>query len=156
MKSLKKFNFPLKTNQMRRTYITNFNLGSIDLALLVLRLGISFLMLTHGFPKLMTLFGGEEISFLDPYKLGMEASLTLAVIAEFLCSLLLIIGLGSRLAVIPLMITMITAIFVVHVDDPFTRQELPLLYLLVYTVLLITGPGKYALDYYWIKRRKKA
>ncbi|MGB7785247.1 MAG: DoxX family protein [Salinimicrobium sp.] len=141
---------------MKRTYITNFNLGSIDLALLVLRLGISLLMLTHGIPKLFTLFGGEEIQFLDPYGLGIEASLTLAVIAEFICSLLLILGLGTRLALIPLMITMITAVFVVHVNDNFTRQELPLLYLLAYIVLLITGPGKYALDYYWIKRRKKA
>ena len=141
---------------MERTYITNLNLSGIDLALFVLRIGISCLMLTHGVPKLITLFGGEEIQFFDPYGLGVEASLTLAVIAEFLCSILLILGLGTRLAVIPLMVTMLTAIFVVHIDDVFTRQELPLLYLLVYTVLLITGAGKYALDFKWIKRKNKA
>ncbi len=140
---------------MKRIYLTNYNLASIDLALLVLRLGISFLMLTHGIPKLLTLFGGEDIQFFDPYGLGGEVSLTLAVIAEFLCSLLLILGLGTRLAVIPLMVTMLTAIFVVHINDSFTRQELPLLYLLVYTTLLITGAGKYALDFYWLKRKKR-
>lgn len=141
---------------MKKIYTTNYNLPAIDVALLVLRVGISLLMLTHGVPKLITLFGGEEIQFFDPYGLGVEASLTLAVIAEFLCSILLILGLGTRLAVIPLMVTMLTAIFVVHIDDVFTRQELPLLYLLVYTVLLITGAGKYALDFKWIKRKNKA
>ena len=141
---------------MKKIYSTNYNLASIDLALLVLRVGISLLMLTHGIPKLFTLFGGEEIQFFDPYGLGGEASLTLAVIAEFICSLLLILGLGTRLAVIPLMVTMLTATFVIHIDDSFTRQELPLLYLLVYTVLLITGAGKYALDFYWIKRKDRA
>lgn len=139
---------------MKRTYLTNLNLGSIDLALLLLRIGISILMLTHGIPKLMTLFGPEEIQFMDPYGLGVEITFTLAVIAEFLCSLLVIFGLGTRLAVIPLMLTMLTAALVVHINDPFGRQELPLLYLLVYTVLLITGPGKYALDYYWLKRKR--
>ncbi|MGB7841956.1 MAG: DoxX family protein [Salinimicrobium sp.] len=141
---------------MKKIYSTNYNLASIDLALLVLRVGISLLMLTHGIPKLFTLFGGGDIQFFDPYGLGGEASLTLAVIAEFLCSVLLILGLGTRLAVIPLMLTMLTATFVIHIDDNFARQELPLLYLLVYTVLLITGAGKYALDFYWIKRKDRA
>lgn len=140
---------------MKNIYSTNLNLPSIDAGLLTLRIGVSILMLTHGVPKLITLFGSEEIVFADPFGLGQATTLMLAVFAEFLCSLLVLFGLGTRLAVIPLMATMLTAIFIVHASDAFQRKELPIFYLLVYTVLLITGAGKYALDYYWLKRRKE-
>lgn len=139
---------------MNKTYSTNLSLPAIDAGLLLLRIGVAILMLTHGTPKLFMLFGSEEIQFADPYGLGQATTLALAVFAEFICSLLLLLGLGTRLAVIPLMATMLTAIFIVHASDAFQAKELPVFYLLVYTVLLITGAGKYALDYYWLKRRK--
>lgn len=139
---------------MNKTYSTSLNLPAIDAGLLVLRIGVAILMLTHGIPKLLTLFGSEEIQFADPFGLGEATTLVLAVFAEFLCSLLVLLGLGTRLAVIPLMVTMLTAIFIAHATDAFHIKELPIFYLLVYTVLLITGAGKYALDYYWLKRTK--
>lgn len=139
---------------MNKTYSTNLSLPAIDAGLLILRIGVAILMLTHGTPKLLTLFGSQEIQFADPYGLGETTTLALAVFAEFICSILILLGLGTRLAVIPLMATMLTAFFVIHASDPFQDKELPLFYLLVYTVLLITGAGKYALDYYWLKRTK--
>ncbi|SDL14112.1 putative oxidoreductase [Salinimicrobium catena] len=139
---------------MKTTYSTNLSLPGVDAGLLVLRIGVGILMLTHGVPKLITLFGSEEIQFADPFGLGEATTLVLAVFAEFLCSILVLIGLGTRLAVIPLMATMLTAIFIVHATDAFQVKELPVFYLLTYTVLLITGPGKYALDFYWLKRKK--
>lgn len=87
-----------------------------------------------------------NMQFGDPYGLGAEVSLVLAAFAEGICSILVILGLGTRLAVIPLIFTMVTVVFVVHGNDPFGRQELPLLYLLVYITLLITGAGKYSID----------
>lgn len=66
----------------------------------------------------------------------------LAVFAEFGCSLLLLARLGTRLATIPLLITMLVAAFVAHADDPITEKDLHLLYLLVYGVLLLLGSGK--------------
>ena len=112
-------------------------------------------MLTHGFPKLLKLFGGEEIVFADPIGLGQGTTLVLAVFAEFICAILVIIGLGTRLAVIPLIITMFTAGFVIHAADPFQRKELAIIYLSIYIVLLITGAGKHSLDYHWLKKKRK-
>jgi putative oxidoreductase len=140
---------------MQKKYSTNFSLASIDAALLILRLGVGILMLTHGYPKLLILFGSEEINFADPFGLGPAVTLSLAVIAEFLCSILVILGLGTRLAVLPLIATMATAFFLIHAADSFPNKELPAIYLLIYIVLLITGAGKYALDFYWLKRKNR-
>ena len=118
----------------------------LALALLLLRVVAAIFLLTHGIPKLGRLFSGEEIKFMDFMGLGPAVSLSLAVFAEFLCSILVILGAFTRLALIPMIITMATAAFVAHADDPFGTKEKPLLFLLVFVFLLITGPGKYAVD----------
>jgi len=117
-------------------------------ALLLLRIGSGAMILTHGFPKLQRLFGDEPIEFMDFLGLGPVVGLSLAVFAEVLCSFLIIIGFKTRLAVIPLIITMCTAAFVAHAADPFGRKELPLLYAIVFLVILALGPGKYSVDYF--------
>ena len=117
-----------------------------DLGLLIMRLGAGGMMLTHGIPKLTRLFGDEPIKFMDFIGIGPVASLSLAVFAEFFCSILLIIGFKTRLAVIPLMITMLTAAFVAHAADPFGRKELPLLYFTIFVGILIFGGGKFSID----------
>ncbi|WP_026955105.1 DoxX family protein [Algoriphagus vanfongensis] len=121
------------------------------LGMLILRLGSAGMMLTHGIPKINRLFA-DEVKFADPFGLGPTISLALAVFAEVVCSALLILGLKTRLATIPLMITMLTAAFVAHAADPFGRKELPLLYFTVFLVLLIVGGGKYSLDAFWKKK----
>ena len=104
------------------------------------------MILTHGVPKIMRLFSGNEIKFADPFGLGPEISLVLAAFAEGICAILVILGVKTRLAVIPLIITMLTAVFYAHADDPFGRKELPLLYCLVFIALLLSGSGPYSLD----------
>jgi putative oxidoreductase len=69
------------------------------------------------------------------------------VFAEFFCSILLILGLFTRLAAIPLVIGMAVAAFVVHGADPFAAKELSLLYLFIYVALIFTGPGRHSVDY---------
>ena len=140
---------------MKNTYSTNLNLRNVDLGLLIFRLAISALMLTHGIPKLIKFFGSEEIAFADPLGLGEITTFTLAVFAEFVCSVLVILGLGTRLAVIPLIGTMAVAALIVHVPDGFGRQELPLLYLSGWVLLFFTGAGKYSLDWYFMSLKKK-
>ena len=117
-----------------------------DIALLVARLGIAALMLTHGIPKMMMLFSGTPVQF--PAMMGMspELSLGLAVFAEVFCSVLLIAGFATRLAVVPLIITMLVAALIIHGADPFGKQESSLQYLLVYVVLFFTGSGRYSVD----------
>ncbi|WP_319500232.1 DoxX family protein [uncultured Draconibacterium sp.] len=129
-------------NQLFRTKLNN---TSVHLSLLLLRLASGGFMLTHGFPKLQRLLAGE-MQFGDPLGLGPEVSLVLAVFAEFFCSILIMLGLGTRLAVIPLIVTMAVAAFIVHGADPFGRKEMALFYLVSYVVLLLSGSGKFSVD----------
>ena len=122
-----------------------------DVAILLLRVGVSGLMITHGLPKFMKILDGD-FSFPDPIGLGSAASLFLVAFAEFICSILVLIGLGTRFALIPLIITMCVAAFIVHAPDPFSDKELSLFFLLTYIVLFLTGPGRYSMDKFYRKR----
>ncbi len=126
--------------------------NALSTGLLVLRVGVGLMMLVHGWQKL-TGFSEMADSFPDPIGMGSKLSLIAAIGAEVGCSLLLILGLGTRLAVIPLAFTMLVALFVVHADDPWQKKELAALYLLIYATLLLTGPGKFSIDsFIWRKR----
>lgn len=139
---------------MKNLFSTNINVKSLDFILLLLRIAVAAFMLTHGYPKLMKLLAGGEIRFADPFGLGMYFSLVLAVFAEFFCSILVGLGIGTRLAAIPLIITMSVAAFIAHASDPFGRKELALLYLVVFVFLLFTGSGKFSVDYFISKKLK--
>lgn len=137
------------------SYSTILNLRNTDIGIFLLRLGVGGLMLTHGLPKLFKLFGSDPIVFGDPIGIGQELSLMLVVFSEVICSILIIIGLATKLAAIPLFFTMFVAFFIVHADDPFQRKELALFFIIVYLVLFFTGSGKYSLDHYFLKRKSK-
>ena len=132
---------------MKNLFSTKINLKSLDYALLLIRIAVAAFMLTHGYPKLMKLLAGGEIQFADPFGLGMTISLVLVVFAEFVCSILIGIGLGTRLVTIPLIITMLVAAFIAHGGDPFGKKEMSLLYLVMYIFLLFTGSGKFSVDH---------
>jgi len=131
---------------MNRLFNTNYNHRGLDFVLLILRIGIAGLMLSHGIPKLEMLLAGGEIKFMDPIGLGDTATLALAVFAEVICSVLILLGLAVRLAVLPLMVTMLVAIFVAHGDDGLKEKELAIHYLLTYIVLLFAGGGRLSVD----------
>ena len=116
------------------------------IALFILRLAGGALMLTHGWGKMMTLFSGDPIQFADPIGIGQTASLILAVFAEVVCAVLLIAGLFTRYAAIPLIITMLVAALIIHGSDPIGDKELALLYLAIFVAIAILGGGKYSLD----------
>lgn len=138
-------------------YLNTTNSNSVfkDIILLVVRVFIGFAMLSHGFPKLQMLLEGGKIEFFDFLGLGPTISLTLTVFAEFVCSILLILGLFTRVALGFLIFTMIIAGFVVHGADPFEKREMSLIYLSVYLLLMTFGPGNISIDY-MIEKRKRA
>lgn len=131
---------------MKRLFNTNFNQEAVHFMLLVLRVSIASFMMVHGYQKLGSLAAGGEIQFGDPIGVGQTASLYLTVFAEFFCSLFLLFGFATRLATIPLIITMLVAVFIVHAPDGFDKKELGLHYLAAYVFLLVAGPGKYSID----------
>lgn len=122
-----------------------------DLGLLVVRLLTGGMMLTHGIPKIGRLFGDGPVRFADPFGLGPEVSLSMAIFAEVICSGLIILGFKTRWATIPLMITMLVAAFYAHWNDPFGKKELPLLFFTTFLGLLLSGGGKFSVD--GIKRK---
>ena len=104
------------------------------------------MMLVHGLEK----FGKyNEISdkFPDPLGMGSQASLISAIGSEVGCSILLIAGLLTRLAALPLAFTMIVALFIVHGSDPWEKKELAAVYLAAYVAIFFLGAGRFSLDH---------
>lgn len=126
-----------------------------NMGLLVLRVSIGMLMIIgHGWPKLNKLLSREAIQFPDPIGIGSELSFILVVFAEFFCSILLILGTLTRAGLIPLIKTMVVAIFIVKAGKPLDVIELPVLFLIIYVSLFLSGPGKYALSVPLTKKSK--
>ena len=126
--------------------------GFESLALLVLRLGFGLGMITHGLDKFER-WDSMSTQFPDPLGVGSPAlSLGLVVFAELFCAALLVAGLFTRLASIPLIITMGVAFFVIHADDPFQRKELAMAYGVAYLAILFKGAGRLSLDALFLKK----
>ena len=125
-----------------------------DIAALLLRVCFGFTMLySHGWGKFMKLLGDRPIKWADPIGLGPEISLALASFAEVFCAGAIIIGLFTRLATIPLIVTMAVAVFVVHLDDPFKKLEMPIMYLVAYIAIMLIGSGRFSFDHLFRKKK---
>ena len=112
---------------------------------LIIRLFVGFIMLIqHGLPKLMN-FNTKKNVFPDPLGVSSELSLALVIFAEVICSVFIILGLKTRLSSIPLLITMAIAAFIAHAGHPWSKQELPVIYLACYASLIFTGGGAFTL-----------
>lgn len=118
-----------------------------DASLLILRIGFAGMMLTHGIPKISMLFE-SPIKFANPIGVGETVSLILALIGEVIAPILILIGFKTKLATVPVIITMAVAAFVVHANDPIGVKEKALLYLVAFIVVFLAGAGKYSVDGY--------
>jgi putative oxidoreductase len=130
---------------MRRTFSTAINNNGVNIWLLIARLAVGALMLTHGIPKLQSLLSGS-VQFADPFGVGQASTLALTVFAEVFCSILLLLGLATRLASVPLIINMLVAIFYALASQPLVKKELAIFYLIFYLGFLILGGGRYSFD----------
>jgi putative oxidoreductase len=140
---------------MKRIFQTAVNTNQLDYIILLLRITVAVFMITHAIPKMNKLTAGGEIQFPDPIGMGPSISLVLTLFAELFCSILIGFGFLTRLAAFPLIITMAVAAFIVHAGDPFKQKELSLMYLILYIVLFIIGSGKYSVDNFISKKKKK-
>lgn len=136
-KTVTSFPKPIKYTPMKR---------NIDLGLLLLRVGLSGLMLTHGIAKLTAFIGGDTAVAGDPLGLGTLVTSILVLIGEFIAPVLILIGLRTRLASIPVIITMAVAAFVVHAKDPIENKEMALLYLVGFIAIGLMGAGRFSID----------
>jgi putative oxidoreductase len=126
---------------------------TLNFGLLILRVGFGgFMLVAHGWNKLMT-FSERMDSFPDPLGVGSPVSLALAVGAEVVCSALVVAGAFTRLACIPLIVTMLVAALLIHADDPWEKKELAILYLVPFVALFFTGAGALSIDRILMRRR---
>lgn len=131
----------------------NYTPGAINAGLFVLRVGMGVLCATHGFDKIKN-FDAYASQFINFLGIGQAASVGLSIFAEFFCALLVVFGLFTRLACIPLVINFLVAVFVAHGGDIIFYSsearkgtaEHPMLYAIAFLTILFTGPGRYSAD----------
>lgn len=130
---------------MKKLFSTRYTDLSISAALLLLRLGMGGLMIPHGYQKLLGFASGSS-TFPDPFQIGPPWSMALTIFAEFFCAILIMLGLVTRFAAIPLIIAMSVALFFSHDGKIFGDGEHATLFLAGYLALFFTGPGKFSVD----------
>jgi putative oxidoreductase len=133
-------------NRTLRKFLTGRNKNLHEFSLLLLRLALGFMMIYgHAWPKFES-YDLLKFTFPDPLGVGSTLSLQLTLFAEAGCSLFLIFGLWTRIALLPLLFTMGMIIFKINAGAGFQKIEIAILFGLGYLVLLFLGPGKYSVD----------
>ncbi|MGB1074939.1 MAG: DoxX family protein [Flavobacteriales bacterium] len=121
-----------------------------DTGIFVLRVGISAMMLTHGWPKLIKWIAGlaepSAVNFMDFMGMGPFVSLSLCVVGEFVAPIAIIVGWKTKWFASVAAFTMFVAAFVAHAGDSYGDREHALLFLLPFLVLVLTGAGRWSLD----------
>ncbi len=135
----------------------NIRAALLDFGLLTLRIVFGgFMLLGHGIPKLRV-FASKPSEFPDPLGIGNLASFYGAIGAEVVCAALVLLGLFTRVATLPLIFAMAVAAFVMHASDPFfmaggAAKEPAMIYLLGSLAIALTGPGRLSLDFLLMRK----
>lgn len=135
---------------LKRLITFDFLPESRDAGLLALRLIVGLtLLLKHGLEKVEH-FSAMAAHFPDPLHLGAAPSLAIALIGDFVCSILIVLGLGTRWAAAWSFLNILVAWAFVHQFAFFghgaDHGELIVLYLGAMLTLFLTGPGRYSID----------
>jgi putative oxidoreductase len=131
-----------------------------DVTALILRLMLGIVFFPHGMQKLLGWFGGygfEGTMGFFTGKLGIPALFAfLAIMAESLGAIALILGLGTRVAALVIAVEMAVAVMMLHVQNGFFMNwfgiqkgegiEYHLLVIGMGIALMIAGGGKWSLD----------
>lgn len=122
-----------------------------SVALGIIRMIVGLVFILHGAQKIFIYHYTGVVGVF--HQMGIPApalSAALAIMAEFFGGLLLLSGLYTRLAAIPIAFTMLVAITQVHLHAGFFAQgggfEYPLTLLVANIALVIGGSGAFALD----------
>lgn len=128
------------------------------LAPLVARVSVGWVFLLSGWGKLHNL--GQVSAFFTQLGIPFPTfNASMVAATETLGGALLIIGLFSRLAALPLAITMIVAIATAKLGDVSSAADLfglsEFLFIVIFLWIIVAGPGCVSLDAYWCKRCRR-
>lgn len=139
------------TNNSRMAKSAGAGSGASDFGLLVLRVVLGgTLFLRHGIEK-VTHFSQMSSHFPNPIHIGSHASLIYALTSDAICSLLVVLGLGTRVAAFVIAVNLgVVFYFVHHMAFRQEHGELVLIYLAGFIALMFTGAGRFSLDWkFW-------
>jgi putative oxidoreductase len=123
-----------------------------NLAALLLRVLLGGLFVRYGFMK-ASAYNEILPLFQDVIGIGARLSFNLVIFAELVCGFFVLVGLLTRLTIIPIFVTMAVAFFVAHKNDSFDLKAIVLVYLLMAMIVFIMGSGKYSIDALLFKRK---
>ncbi len=126
---------------------TDISAVELSILLLIVRLVIGSMMLSHGIEKIKSYKYLSE-NFPDPLKIGNKMSVNLAIFGEVVCTLGFISGLLFKFALIAMIVNMLVALKVDSMSKKFSIMEPALLYLFIFVIMFIAGPGLFAIDYF--------
>lgn len=135
----------------RNFFLLQFFPQSMDAGSLFLRLSAgASLFAKHGLEKLLG-FPGMGAHFPDPIHIGSMPSFVIALIADAICSVLVIAGLFTRWAALFAAANIFVAWSLVHHFEFFEKPqgdhgEVTVLYTLIFFAIFIAGPGRFSLD----------
>lgn len=131
---------------MKKLLSIKYSAPAFNISFLLLRLVLGLTMcVNYGYGKLVH-FADKKDSFINLFGIGSTATLALVVFAEFFCAIFIVLGLFTRFTVIPLIITMGYAFFIIGNSNFLNKGDASLLYLTGFLAILLCGPGKISVD----------
>ncbi|KAA6438518.1 DoxX family protein [Dyadobacter flavalbus] len=122
-----------------------------NLALMVFRILLSIeLFRVHGMKKFRVQNGQKE-HVPNPLHLPDKLNGLVAAFSDTVVPFLVILGSGTRFAVLPTIGVTAIGYFVVHRNDSAEVRDVPYMYTLCFLFLLAIGSGTYSVDYYILK-----
>jgi putative oxidoreductase len=122
---------------------TDTSVSPVDVGLLYLRITASLLVLAvHGLPKVLQ-YASQAAAIEDPFHLGKTLSISFAIFAEVICPPLMILGIGTRLAAIPILVVTAIALVFVHREWTLAEGQFAWMLLIIFGTIAIAGPGRY-------------
>lgn len=117
-------------------------------ALLVFRILLAVeLFRVHGMKK-FRVENGQKEHVPNPLHLPEKLNGLVATFSDTVVPFFIILGLGTRLTVLPTIGVTAVGYFVVHKNDSLEVRDVPYMYTLSLLLILALGAGKYSLDYY--------
>jgi putative oxidoreductase len=155
-------------NRMLRRFVSfSFLRTNFDVALLVLRIGIGInIFLKHGWEKIIY-YNFMGANFFDPLHIGHYTTFNMAFFSDAICSLLILVGFGTRWCCAYCFFLIFGAWDLRHHFLYFnpppgapdhlagSHGELIVVLLVALLVMFISGPGRYSIDARLMRGEKK-
>ncbi|MEO6316604.1 MAG: DoxX family protein [Chitinophagaceae bacterium] len=130
---------------MKKLLSIGYRDWSFNLAMLVLRLCAGALIIPYGYKKLIH-FAEQKDKFTNFMGIGSPLSLSLVIFAEFFCGMLIVLGLFTRLAAIPLIVVMGVVVLTINHGNIFGKDQQAAFFLACFIAIFLCGPGKASAD----------